>query len=128
VAVKIRNISEEFAKKRSWSERLADSITAFCGSITFILINILFFGGWIIYHLTAESPFDPFPFEMLVTIVSLEAIMLATFILMTQNRQSKIFDLRSELDFETNERSEAKINKLLAIHKQINAKLSKRKI
>ena len=123
----IRNITAEFNKKRSWADRLADSITAFCGTIYFVLLNLLFFGGWIVYHLASETAFDPFPFEMLVTIVSLEAILLAIFILITQNRQGKIFDLRSELDFETNERSEAKIDEMLDLQKKIYNKLSKKK-
>lgn len=78
----------------SFEGRLAEHITSFAGSITFVNVHIIWFGFWI----TANEglfkpyiyPFDPFPYGLLTMIVSLEAIFLSTFIMITQNRQALI--------------------------------------
>lgn len=88
------------------ANKLSDKITVLTGSVIFIYIHIVWFGIWLIYNLTAQEPFDPFPFGLLTLIVSLEAIILATFILITQNRQSKISDIRAEKDYRVDIRSE----------------------
>ena len=65
--------------------RLADTITAFSGSMRFVALHIIWFGAWIIVNL-AVLHFDPFPFGLLTMLVSLEAIFLSTFVLISQNR------------------------------------------
>jgi uncharacterized membrane protein len=90
-------------------DRAADEITEFAGSLRFIYIHALWFGAWIAVNvgaLGAALEFDKFPFGLLTMVVSLEAIFLATFVMVTQNRQGKRADVRSQLDFETNLRSE----------------------
>jgi uncharacterized membrane protein len=90
-------------------DRAADRITAFAGSLRFVYIHTAWFAVWIAVNvgaLGAARKFDKFPFGLLTMVVSLEAIFLATFVMVTQNRQGRRSDIRSDLDFETNLRSE----------------------
>jgi uncharacterized membrane protein len=90
-------------------DRAADQITDFAGSLNFVYIHSIWFGIWIAVNiglLGAAAKFDPFPFGLLTMIVSLEAIFLSTFVMVSQNRQAARADVRSQLDFETNLRSE----------------------
>ena len=90
-------------------DRAADKVTSFAGSLNFVYIHSVWFGVWILLNvglLGAALEFDKFPFGLLTMIVSLEAIFLSTFVMVSQNRQAARADVRSELDFETNLRSE----------------------
>jgi uncharacterized membrane protein len=86
-------------------DRAADQITAFSGSMGFVYIHVIWFAVWCIGNLVWWR-FDPFPFGLLTLIVSLEAIFLSTFVLLSQNRESARSDMRAETDFETNVLSE----------------------
>jgi uncharacterized membrane protein len=95
-----------FAKQRQKREdRISDQITAFAGSLQFVYIHVVWFTAWIIINVSPWA-FDPYPFGLLTLIVSLEAIFLSTFVMLSQNRESARSDLRSEIDFETNVLSE----------------------
>lgn len=78
----------------SFEGRLAEYITNFAGSITFVNVHIIWFSFWIGANEGLLKPyvypFDPFPYGLLTMIVSLEAIFLSTFIMITQNRQALI--------------------------------------
>ena len=90
-------------------DKAADRVTDFAGSLTFVYLHSLWFAVWILLNaglLGAGLVFDGFPFGLLTLIVSLEAIFLSTFVMISQNREAKRADIRSQLDFETNLRSE----------------------
>jgi uncharacterized membrane protein len=90
-------------------DRAADKVTDFAGSLNFVYIHGAWFGIWILINIGligAGLTFDKFPFGLLTMIVSLEAIFLSTFVMVSQNRQAARADIRSELDFETNLRAE----------------------
>lgn len=90
-------------------DRVADQITNFAGSLNFVYLHSAWFGVWILLNvglIGASAEFDKFPFGLLTMIVSLEAIFLSTFVMVSQNRQAARADVRAELDFETNLRSE----------------------
>jgi uncharacterized membrane protein len=90
-------------------DRAADRVTDFAGSLNFVYLHSVWFGIWILLNVGlagASLKFDKFPFGLLTMIVSLEAIFLSTFVMVSQNRQAARADIRSELDFETNLRSE----------------------
>jgi uncharacterized membrane protein len=94
---------------RKAQDKAADAITSFAGSMTFIYLHTGWFGIWLFINLGALGvalKFDKFPFGLLTMIVSLEAIFLSTFVMITQNRQAARADVRSEVDFENNVRSE----------------------
>ena len=92
-------------QRRRREDRVADGITAFSGSMQFVYVHIVWFTAWIVLNVTIVR-FDPYPFGLLTLIVSLEAIFLSTFVLLSQNREASRSDLRSEIDFETNVLSE----------------------
>jgi uncharacterized membrane protein len=94
---------------RRAQDHTADTITSIAGSMRFVYIHLIWFGVWIALNIGLNGvnhEFDKFPFGLLTMIVSLEAIFLSTFVMISQNRQSKRSDLRSELEFETNIRGE----------------------
>jgi uncharacterized membrane protein len=90
-------------------DRAADRITAFAGSLNFVYLHSVWFGIWILINIGlvgSALTFDKFPYGLLTMIVSLEAIFLSTFVMVSQNRQAARADIRSQLDFETNLRAE----------------------
>ena len=98
-----------FALMRRVQDHTADSITSIAGSMRFVYIHVIWFGVWIALNvglIKVNREFDKYPFGLLTMIVSLEAIFLSTFVMISQNRQAKRSDLRSELDFENNIRGE----------------------
>lgn len=107
--------------KRTMVEKLADFMTATFGSIKFLVVNVIVFVLWILINtgqIKGISPFDPYPFIHLTTIVSLEAIILAIFVLISQNRNLKLDELREETNLKINiisEKENIKIMKMLVI-------------
>lgn len=98
-----------FARGRGAQDRVADAITAFAGSMAFVYVHIVWFAVWILLNQGLAGPvavFDPYPFGLLTMIVSLEAIFLSTFVMVSQNRQAARDNIRADLAFETNVRSE----------------------
>lgn len=89
--------------------KFAELISRWAGSISFVYIHVMWFGLWIIANHGALKPiipvFDPFPYGLLTMIVSLEAIFLSTFIMITQNRQALV-DTYRELQDEHEQRIE----------------------
>lgn len=82
----------------------------------FLMFNVMWFAVWIIVNLgfiPGIEPFDPFPFGLLTMVVSLEAIMLAIAVLISQNRAAKIDDLREEVDLQVNITAERELTKIM---------------
>jgi len=105
----IRNANDVLASLRRGQNRVADSVTSFAGSLPFVYLHAAWFGLWIVVNTGALGQgvqFDPYPFGLLTMIVSLEAIFLSTFVMVSQNRQALHTELRSQLDYEANLRSE----------------------
>ena len=87
----------------------ADKITNFAGSLRFVYLHGVWFFIWIAINtgiVFGGLAFDTYPFGLLTMIVSLEAIFLSTFVMVSQNRQARRESIRGELDFETNIRAE----------------------
>jgi uncharacterized membrane protein len=104
--VGLRHEQVVFRKDRQrLQDRIADKITAFAGSMLFVYLHVVWFTIWIVLSV-AGVRFDPFPYGLLTLIVSLEAIFLSTFVMISQNRESARSDIRSQIDFETNVLSE----------------------
>jgi uncharacterized membrane protein len=114
----IQSLKERQDEKRTRAEKIADKMTEIFGSIGFLVANIIWFAIWIVINLgliPGVAAFDPFPFGLLTMIVSLEAIILAIFVLISQNRSSKIADLREEVDLQVDMLTEREITKLLHV-------------
>ena len=110
-----RAIKAQHASNRSKMEVMADRMIGFASSTPFLVIHVIIFIAWIFWNLpfTSLPKFDPYPYGMLTTIVSLEAIFLSIFVLMTQSRESRIGELREELTLQVNLRMEEEITKTL---------------
>lgn len=113
----VRAVKAQHAARRSLVESLADALTRLASSSPFLIFHLLWFGGWITWNtgLLGLDPFDPFPFGLLTMIVSLEAIFLSIFVLMTQNRESAIAELREEMMLQVNLRMEEEVTKTLQL-------------
>src|SRR2546423_15056821 len=110
-------IRQHMEQRKSTQDRIADWVTWFSGSMNFVYIHVVWFGIWLAINLgwTGLKPFDPYPFNLLTMIVSLEAILLATFVLISQNRISEIADQRADLDLQINLLAEYEITRLLTL-------------
>jgi uncharacterized membrane protein len=103
---------------QSVQERLADLVTKFSGSMAFVYLHVIWFSVWIlintgILRVSGFEVFDPFPFSLLTLIVSLEAIVLSSLVLISQNQLSKVADRRAELDLQINLLAEQRTAKIL---------------
>ena len=116
---------EEAAKEqRTRTDRVAEVIANFCGSLTFVWVHVAWFGGWVVLNLLPGiKHIDPFPFTFLTLVVSLEAIFLSTFILISQNHDSRVSERRNHLDLQINLLSEQENTQMLTILHQIAAKV-----
>jgi CRP/FNR family cyclic AMP-dependent transcriptional regulator len=107
-----RNVNDVAAEQGTLLTRLADAVPSFSGSIASLAFHALFLGGWIAINLSFirnMKAFDPYPFEFLSVIVSLEAIFLTLFVLTSQNRQRTLDRIRSDIEFESSINTETKI-------------------
>ncbi len=102
--------------KRTRMEKMADMMTSKFGSNTFLWFNVILFTVWLLVNtgkISFLAPFDPFPFNLLTNVVSLEAIILAIFVLISQNRTAKIDDLREETHLQLSVISELEVTKIM---------------
>jgi uncharacterized membrane protein len=107
-----RNVNEEVEDRRSVVQKAADWIAEFSGSIPFLLIHVVWFAFWISANvgiLPGISAFDPYPFGLLTMVVSLEAIVLSVFVLLSQNRQAEKEHVRSDIEYDVNLKAELEI-------------------
>ena len=110
--------------KLTRSELVADVIAQFCGSVTFVWVNALFFLFWVALNtLPGIDHIDPFPFNFLTLVLSVEAIFLSTFILISQNLASRIAERRNHLDLQINLLSEQENTQMIALLKAIAEKV-----
>ncbi len=113
---------QEFLEKRTLSERAGDRVAALAGSLVFVLIHVLLVLTWILINVQGVRGiprFDPYPFCLLGTTVSVEAVVLSSFILMRQNRMSKRAERRDHLNLQVDLISEKEITKLLQMVRTI---------
>src|SRR5438270_7494432 len=114
----VAKLESRYLNERTLSERLADGVANFTGSMTFVLMHAGGFVAYILWNLgkvRGLTPFDPYPFMLLSLIVSLEAIFLSTFVLMKENRISQRADQRAHLDLQINMLSEKEMTVMLQL-------------
>src|ERR1700733_4681432 len=111
----ISAIEHSALAQRSLSARIGDVIASHAGKMWFIVFHAVWFSLWLWLNSVPKSrfAFDPFPFQLLSTIVSLESIFLSLFILMSQNRSNIQADQRNHLDLQINLLSEDENTKML---------------
>jgi uncharacterized membrane protein len=108
--------------ERSFSDRISDSITRFAGSANFLMLHVLWFAVWIGWNFRGGGS-DPSPFSLLNLIVSLEAVLLSAFVLISQNRMTKQADKRGHLDLQINMLAEEEMTLVLRRLRRICDKL-----
>ncbi len=114
-------LEQQALDRRSLAERFSDQVTNHAGRLWFLLLHVLWFGLWIGWNLKlfpgaiTGQPMDPFPFPALTTAVSLEAIFLSLFILMSENQSSRRADERAHLDLQINLLAEDETTQLLKL-------------
>ena len=119
------NANKEIQRFKSAEDRTADKITNFAGTMHFVYIHSAWFIVWIVINLGllgAGIVFDKYPFGLLTLIVSLEAIFLSTFVMISQNRQAEASEIRSELDYQVNVKAEKEIDLILKALQRIAEK------
>jgi uncharacterized membrane protein len=107
---------EDALEKRSRSERFADGVGLFAGSLPFVVFHILLLVVWLLVNsgrIDRLRPFDPYPFSLLGLIVAMEAVILSSFILMRQNRMMRRGELREHLNLQVDLLAEREITKVL---------------
>ena len=113
---------EEALERRSISERLADGVGIFAGSLPFVVLHLVFAIGWLLLNsgkIPKIPPFDPYPFSLLGVIVAVEAVILSSFILMRQNRMMRRGERRDHLNLQIDLLAEKEITKVLQMVRAI---------
>ena len=110
--VRLEQMSME---SRTLGERVSDLITRVIGTMSFVVFHLLLFGAWFAINLgwTPLKPFDPFPFGILTLIVSGEGVLLAIFVLVSQNRMSRQANQRAHLNLQIDMLAEQETTRLL---------------
>lgn len=110
-----RNVNEEAGDNRTALQKTADWIAEFAGSIPFLLIHVVLFAFWLIVNwvpIPGVPQFDPYPFGFLTLAVSLEAIFLSVFVLLSQNRQAAKDRVHADIEYDINLKAELEIGHL----------------
>jgi CRP/FNR family transcriptional regulator, cyclic AMP receptor protein len=121
-----RDINEEESDKRTPVMKIADGISDFSGSLPFLFIHLGLFFVWIVLNMkpldaSRVGGFDPYPFGLLTMVVSLEAIILSVFVLLSQNRQVARDRVRNDIEYAVNLKAELEIAHLHEKFDQANA-------
>jgi len=114
----------EFEEK--WTDALAKFLTKSFGTLRFLILTLIFIIFWIVANLgliPGINRFDLFPFVWLVTIVQLFSIILSIIILISQNQEKRINEVRQQMDFEINVRAEQEITKILRMLEEVHTEL-----
>jgi uncharacterized membrane protein len=113
------------ARERSLQDRIADTFTSFSGRMVFVYVHVVWFSVWILLNTgrVGVHPFDPFPYGLLTMIVSLEAIFLSTFVLISQNRLSAEAERRADLDLHIGMLTEHELTRVLQMLDAIQEKM-----
>ena len=118
----VARLETEFLEQRSLKDRIGDAIAGFAGTMTFVIAHVAGLVLWFLINLgklPVIKPFDPYPFILLALIVSVEGVLLSTFILMKQNRMSRHADHRDHLNLQIDLLAEKEITKILQMQRRL---------
>lgn len=117
-------MQEHQDQERTWSDRMGDAIGTFAGTVTFVLLHLAVFAAWAFANsgmVPAVPRWDPYPFPLLCMIVSMEGVLLSTFVLIKQNRMGVRSDRRNHLDLQVNLLTEKEVTKVIQMLERISA-------
>lgn len=112
----IRSFKKRANDRRTTIEKIADWMTSRFGTVTFLILNLLVYAFWIAWNTSSIPglvPFDPYPFGLLTMAMSIEAIILAIVVLISQNREAKVTELREEMNLQVDLIAEEELTKVL---------------
>jgi uncharacterized membrane protein len=111
----IIELEEQNRARRTRTERIVDAIASWVASGSFIFLHALFFTIWLTWNMSPERAFDPFPFNFLTVVVSLETILATGFVLTQQARMRVEADRRAHLDLQVNVMAEQELTAILRV-------------
>src|SRR3954451_14523727 len=122
----ILDIERKALSASSWSARVSDAISRFAGSLWFVLCHLTVFVVWAVWNAAAPQHlrFDPYPYGLLTFIVSLEGVLVATFVLITQNRMGAQSDRRDHLNLQVDLLAEQEMTLMLRMLRRISERLA----
>jgi len=112
----VAKLEQEFLETRTALEKVSDAIGAFVGTMGFVSLHVVWFIGWVLVNtrmIPGVPTFDPYPFMLLSMVVSLEGVLLTTFVLMKQNRMSRRADNRNQLNLQVDLLAEREVTKII---------------
>jgi uncharacterized membrane protein len=117
----VADLERRASSERRWTDRLSERISRVAGSIGFVLAHLILFSGWAAWNawLPQRWQFDPYPYGLLTFIVSLEGVLIATFVLITQNRMSRRDQERDHLHLQIALLSEQELTVMLSLLRRI---------
>ena len=122
----IIRLEQQQDNERSLGDRVGDTIGTFAGTITFVVLHLLLFVAWAVVNrgvIPGVPAFDPYPFSLLTMIVSMEGVLITTFVLIKQNRMGVRADRRNQLDLQINLLTEKEVTKVIQMLERIAAHL-----
>jgi uncharacterized membrane protein len=122
---------QEFLAQRTSTEKLGDRMASFIGSLTYVAVHVVIFGGWIAWNvlpIRALPHFDPAPFPILDVLFAFEAILVASFILMRQSRMSRRAEERDHLMLQILLLTEREITAVLGVDRQMAQSMGLHKV
>jgi uncharacterized membrane protein len=122
----IADLERAAIERRTLTERVSDGITRVIGSLSFLVAHLIGLLAWFAANLSLVPglrPFDPFPFGILTLIVSTEGVLLAIFVLISQNRMTRLSNQRAHLNLQISLLSEQETTKLLQEMRRLSGRL-----
>ena len=121
----IARMERRLARQRTWSERVSDRITAAAGTLLFVAAHAAAIVTWALWNAFASASlrFDPYPYGLLTFIVSLEGVLIATFVLITQNRMAAQNDHRDRLNLELDMLAEQEMTLVLRMLARVSERV-----
>jgi uncharacterized membrane protein len=111
----VLELERDTRSDRTALERLTDVVSATASSTGFIVTHVIWFSAWVVLNIFLGQRFDPYPFSLLTLVVSLEAILLTGFVLISQDRMTKLADRRAHLDLQVNLLAEQELTAILKV-------------
>lgn len=122
----VADLERTFEQRRGTVDRIADAIGGFSGSMGFVALHVAWFTAWFLINtglIPHVKKFDPYPFILLAMIVSVEGVLLSTFVLMKQNRMQQKTDIRDHLNLQIDLLAEKEVTKALQLLRAIAGKM-----
>ena len=122
----IVELQRQAARDAKLPERISDAITAFAGSLGFVVLHLAAFAAWAAWNswMPVAWRFDPYPFGLMTLFVSLEAVLVSTFVLIAQNRMTRQTEQRDHLNLQIDLLAEQEMTLLLRMIRQISERLN----